>query len=413
MVFRFFMITFVFALLVSYMAYYRSSYGRRSAPFSRRFRAPSRTVYVRSAPKRRAAPRRRAVRSTRRRSAVSTSCSCTEDLSAGQKFLLAQIDPFEPKALGCKVPDSNTIPSVSCMMNDLRNITQVIAGNASCVALLPTVTGGIVTANEFSATDWSWPTSFGGKTNFSKRADYVNTYELDRPVAHGIRISCPLAPTSVTGFVHVAVATESFNNSSSWPFPTNADGMAGYPFYKRFSLAALTQSPLTVINKYVDETAFRYTGADSENIGNAGIMEFHVPRSWGALLIAVTGAPPGAGSIPLSYEVILHLEGIPKSTGVLAGSTAAPLNNTILGATAHMVANTDFSHTEEQQESYMNRALSAASQGLGQASRVTFERFVLPGIRAGAYNLAGAAFSAGVSRGISGVNSNPLRLSVG
>lgn len=391
-----------------YSPYSRRRYGRRYGGYARRNYTRPRSMYVRAAPSRR---RRTTTAAPRRRRTSQAMCPCPGTLSAGQKFLLAQIDPFEPRCLGAKVPDSNTIPSVSVLTTQIVTPTFAVGGNDHCVAFIPSISGGIITATAGSP-GWAWPV-LGTATSLDKRADYINTYELDRPVAHGLRISSGLAPTSATGFVHVAVATESFNLATNWPYATSVSEMAGYPFYKRFSLAALTQSPITAINKYVDETAFRYTGADSTNVGNAGTMEFHVPRSWGALLVAVTGSPAGTNTQPISIELVLHTEAIPKFSAVLSGSTAAPLDNGILGATAHMVANSDFSHTEEQQDSYMNRALGAATEGLGQAGRVAFERIILPGIQSAAYGVAGHAMSFGISRGISGVNSNSNRLALG
>jgi len=405
--------SFLFLPSENHMAFYYRSYRRR---YGRRRSYPRRSYSYSS---RRAAPRvrRRRTTTTKRRS-VKPKCECPQtDLDPGQKFLLAQADPFEPRCLGAKVPDSNTVPSVPVCISELFDITTTGAGDARCFAFIPTYSNSIVSAASSGATAWTWAGTFGNAVNWQKRLSFATSFELTRPVAHGIRLTCNNAPTTTTGFVHVAVAFESFRSSTSWPYAVNISEMSGYSWYKRVTLASLTQSPLTVINKYVDETAFRYEDAGSNNVDNAAGLEFHVPWGWGALLVAVEGA---ATTNPLQVEMILHHESIPKQSGVLLGSTAAVYAPSILGATSRMVANTDFSHTEEQQSSHIANSLAQASQaiqaGASRAGNIAMERVILPAAESLGYNLAGRAISAGLAyvagRGISGVNSDPNRLAL-
>jgi len=311
------------------------------------------------------AKRRRRATTTGRRKTMRSKCACPQaELTPGDKFLLAQADPFEPRALGAKVPDSNTVPSVAVSLTELLGFGLAAAGDARCIALLPTFTSSIVQSTTASSSAWTWSAAYGGTSSWSKRPDFSNTFELTRPVAHGVRITSNNAPTTSTGFVHIAVANESFRASTSWPYAVNIAEMSGYSWYKRVTIASLTQSPLTVINKYVDETAFRYEDAASLNAGDASSMEFHVPWGWGAILIAVEGA---ATTTPIQMEMILHHESIPKQSAVLMGSTAAAYSPGVISATSHMVANSDFTHTEDQQDQYVSRSLSTAAQAIGDA----------------------------------------------
>jgi len=339
-------------------------------------------------------------------------CSCSSELDPGEKFLLGQADPFEPKVVGAKIPDSNTVPSVAVPTSQLSTPNLGGAG-VDAVAYLPWLTNGILDATS-GATAWTWPAAYSGAGvgDWNNASAFRTSFELARPVAHGIRLSSSVAPTSATGFVHIAVAYESFNSSATWPYATTIAQMSGYSWYKRVTVASLTQTPLTIVNKYIDETAFRYSGADTGGAENALAMEFHVPFGWGAIIIATEGAPAN----PLQAEMILHCEAIPKNSSVIQGNSAAPYSPSIIGATAQMSANTDFTHNEENQKEHIATALgNAALQGVADAGSALFNNAVLPGVRSFAYNAAGRAAALGlaaVSRGIGGVNNDPNRLAL-
>jgi len=397
------------------MAFYRSTrrrYTRRPAAYSRRRRYGGTPSYYRAKPRR---TYRRKVTRRKTSSAMRSGggCACPDD--PGLKFLIANADPFEPRAIGCKIPDSNTVPSVASPQQELTALALTAAGTSKAWVFNPTLTSSILSSTE-GAGSWTWPALFTGTTSWSKRADFAATFELFRPVAHGVRISCANAPTSTTGFVHVAVAYEAYNGVTTWPFPTNVSGLSGYPWYKRVTLASLTQSPLTIINKYVDETAFRYNGADTGGISSADPMEFHVPFGWGSIIIAVEGS---STITPLEVESMLHTECIPKFSGVIMGSTAAPYTPSLLGATAHMVSNTEFTHTESNQNEHFSSSIAAAiGAGAQQAGNVALNQVLKPMAMRAGYNLAGHAISYGLagiaslSAGIAGVNSNAERLSL-
>jgi len=329
----------------------------------------------------------------------------------GEKFALLQMDPFEVQNFGGKIPDSNTVPSVAVSSTDLHALTLAVGTNSKCYAYNASVTWSEVASVE-GAAGWTWPAAFGGTTDFTKRTDYTATYELDRPVAHGIRISSGVAPTDASGFVHIAIAYESWLAETTWQFPTTAAGLSSYQWYKRVSLASLTQTPITVSNKYIDETAFRYRGANARPVDNATQTTFHTGSGWGTILIAVEG---GSAAIlnPLNIEWVYHSECVPKFAGVATGSPAAPFNPTVMSGTSNMVANTDLTHTEVNQASYVQQAQEAFSQGVGQASTDIFNNYVAPAAaRAGYAAVQTGAYLAAQRFGIGGVNNNPNRLAL-
>lgn len=397
----------------SYYGGYRRRYRRRYYP--RRMYSGGRSRY-RAPARRRAAPRRK----TTTRKSRKCECPVSPQLDSGQKWLLAQVDPFEPKVAGAKIPDANSVPSIGYPMNELSAPASTLVGEVQCVALLPAVTNSIITATS-GAGAWTWAINWGGATNWTERASVVQGIELTRPVAHGVRVSCPNAPTTTTGFLHIAVAFESFNNVSTWPWPTTVAGLSAYQFYKRVTLASLTQSPITVINKFIDDSAFRYTTSDrADHPGAAATpdlqFQFQTPYSWGAILIAFEGA---ATTTPISIESVLHQEGIPKNSSFLHGSVAARFDPSLLTATQNMIAQTDVTHTEDQQDSYVSQALNAAASGaqqeLGRARDASLAAIENLGRWAtgAAMRMAVGAVAARVGgRGIAGVNDAPNRLAL-
>lgn len=352
------------------MAFRRSRRNIRRAPVRRR------RTYTR----RRTVTRRRAPSTNRAVNRAKTPCRCPGELDPGQKFVAVQADPFEPKFAGGKVPDSSTIPSIAAPVTYNRKCNSLAASQplwAQCYAFYPSFEAEHIQALGVDATTWTW---VGATVNAHPQATNVdNQFEVYRPVAHAIRVSSPLAPTSTTGFVHIALVIETgfsaaaTGGSQYLQLPTTLDQMSGYAFYKRVTLASLTQSPITLINKWTDETAFRYSSPFANPISTGGTggptmaNQFHIPLSWGTLLIAVEGAStsttPGSVSF-VQCEVVTHIEGIPQRGSPIIGSTAAPYSSSTLNAVSQAVANTDFSHNEDQQDStissYMTELINAA-----------------------------------------------------
>jgi len=343
---------------------------------------------------RRAVVRRRPMmrrRRTYRQRAAMSNCSCPKDLSPGDKFVMIQSDPFDTKFFGAKVPDSSTIPSISTPIQYNQNLSSSsnAADNPSLChawAFSPTLTGATINAQGLSASGWSWTAAGVTSTNAPVTSSFQAQFEAYRPTAHAIRLSCPFAPTSTTGFVHIAIATETIYNDSGTinaqfqNLASNLSEMSGYTFYKRVTLASLTQSPITLINKWTDETAFRYqspyAGEQSSTTGTP--LTFHIPFSWGTLLVAVEGASTvtTAGQVlsPLQAEVVLHTEAIPDKKSTLIGNTAAAYSAGMLSAVSHAVANTDFAHTEDQQAgtigAYVNEVRAAAGERVSRVVAV-------------------------------------------
>jgi len=385
------------------MAYKRRAAPRRYAP-RRRSSAPS---YRRATYKRRAAPRRS--RLPRR-----DKCHCPPTLTPGAKFVLAQLDPFDASQVnGAKIPDSNTMPSIANTDTDIVNIsTGATATNLVGMAFRPQYTWATVAATTGASLSWgaAWGTNASNRT---KRTAYAAAMELTRPVAHAVRISSPIAPTSASGFVHIGLSTETIFAETSWTFPTTLAEMSGLQYYKRVTLASLTQSPVTVINKWLDDTGFRYS-ATTGNIDTSPVGSgFQTDYSWATIVIVVEGAP--VSSTVLSVEHLLMSEGLPKKDGVIIGTVAAANSPETISAVGELSVRQEPFHTEAEQDSYINRGITAVAQGAAAHGENMFQQIAVPLLqRVGAYGVNVAANMAAMAvagrGGIGGVNNNANRL---
>lgn len=405
------------------MAYRRTRRSVRRRGGSRRRTA---RVYPRA---RRYSPR---VGTMSRRAQRNPVCTCAKSVDPGEKFALIQADPFEPKFFGAKIPDSSTLPSIPTPVqyNYTMSTDATVAPNlAHAWAFWPTVQSSNSRAVPATTSTWTWAGSTDSSAPVS--TTFQSQFEAFRPVAHAIRLSCPFAPTSTTGFVHIALATETMYQSvgttaaQRLQLASSLSDLSGYTFYKRVTLASLTQSPLTLINKWTDETAFRYSSPlsapQNANPGsdNAGGNQFHIPFSWGVLIVALEGISTSttAGSItPLQAEVILHTENIPQKTSALIGSTAAAYSSGVLNAVSQAVANTDFAHTEQEQPrveaQYMTELRAAGGEFMSGVGS-TLRQYASSAGQAMAYgSMRIAAYGMGRALGIGGVNDRANRLAM-
>lgn len=371
------------------------------------------------------APRRRA---TVRQTKKAQPCHCPGELTPTAKFALAQLDPFDPRALGAKVPDSNSIPSLANSDVDQVAIPTVSGQNVRAMAFWPTYTdatllsGYVNTAVNVPLWDTAAATGYtpAALANRRNAINVAAAIEGIRPVAHAIRISSSLASTTATGFVHVGLATESrlTASGSTWELPTTVAEMTGLAHYKRFTISSLTQSPITIINKWIDDTAFRYNLPTSRNVATNSTgshSSFEFGGSWGQLVVFLEGAIAGNTSV-VSVEHILLSEMIPRKDSFVLGTSAAPNSPQAMGAVSAMVAEQDFAHTEDDQQSYMQRGVDALRRGAQAQGERAFAELAIPvAERIGAYavNYAiGTGLSLIASRGIPGVNANPQRLAL-
>jgi len=371
---------------------------------------------------------KRRVRSTRRPVRGSTiACKCPGELSPSAKFALAQLDPFEPKCLGAKVPDSNTMPSVaSSDLDQVSSVSPSSAGYIVGMAFRPTWGQAVINGNSLAATPTSivdWGVSLNANSSARKNLNaFKAQFEATRPVAHAVRLVSQLSPTTATGFVHIGLSVESSWGASAnnvWQFPTTVSEMTGLAYYKRVTLASLTQTPITVINKWIDERAFQYQDPDTyTSVSTSSAVDYNnaFQFSWCNIVILIEGAPTGVS--PLSAEHLLLTEALPQKKSCIIGTQAAPNSPGTMSAVSTMSGETDFAHTEAQQESYISQGLSSLQRGASVAGTQVFDNVARPLLERVGYAAGMTAFHVASNMvsgrgGLPGVNSNPNRLTLG
>jgi len=391
--------------MVYYRATRRAAYRRRAPVRRRRSYA---TTYV---PRPRVTSRRVAPRRSVRSRAMS---SAEPNIGrSGSKYIHAQADPFSEQVDGVKIPDANSQPSVAIKAEDAWTMSTGALQTSTAAAFNPSTSKMNVQGTYASATTWTWTAAYGGSTSSSKNSKLISDMELWRPVAHAVRITSGLAPTTTTGFIHVAVFTQALYNQSTWTYPASIADLANVPGYKRIPIARLTAEGLTVVNRPLDCTSQRYVDTDSGGYSNADIDGFHVPYQWGSIVIAVEGAP--ASSTVLSVESILHMECIPRATSISTPSPAASYSPAALGGASASLSKTvstflDSDKTKRVQESVMN-AKRGIQKSTGNYTSRQFSSFQGLTSRTGRF---GAEWqkqdnSKGVRRiGIPGVNDRQL-----
>lgn len=323
--------------------------------------APARRSYRR----RRAAPRYRRRRtfrrSFRRRRFRRGIYSRIHRAVNRTKFTHAQINPFDPQVDGVKIPDSNTMSSTSLRIEDDYNAWSTDANGLVAVAFIPTLVNTRIDHTAATAVTWTWPAAFGGGADSSKKANVALNYDLFRPCAHGVRIQCSAAPTTITGNLHVAIATASNFGQTTWTFPTSIADMANCVGYRKFPLSMMTQQGVTVVNKFLDCTATRYLDVNSDGYSATGTDITLQTNGWCAIIVAVEGAP--TATAVLSMRQVIHVEAIPKISAVDNSTPAAPYNVNVLQQTSRLAGGVSPAFTDAETPVHHQEADALMGEG--------------------------------------------------
>lgn len=256
------------------------------------------------------------------------------------KFLKAQINPFSREAYGCKVPDFNTAPSSASFTFDQITPTTNLT-NASCQLFLPFSSCLYATAtNTVGADSWTWPAAYGGKSASSQETALIAQYGIYRPVAHGIRITCPKTMDTATGYVHVALYSPSCTTGTTWQLPTSVTHLSSCGYYRKISIQSLITKPVTIVNKFLDASAFQYADM-AATISDAGtsLQYRQTFGGWCGILVAITGQP--SGDTPIQIESIVHIEGQSLFSGQTRDGNAEPANMNLMEAVSETSGKVD------------------------------------------------------------------------
>lgn len=296
------------------------------------------------------------------------------------KYPLSQIDPFDERVSGVKLPDANTVPSASLCLQD-EVILPTVLQTCACFAFLPMPSAQSVTAVSATASTWAWPSGYTVSAN-TKNATVISSYTALRPIAHAIRLSCGTAPTTTVGFVHIGLGPVDGQAATGWAstkgMPTSLADMSNLGWYRRYPLSMFTQKTLTVVNKFLDDTSQRYMSSSAANggYGTAGATTNSFGVNWCTVFVAVEGVATGTNA--LNADIIMHLEGLPSIGGLIQASPAAPSDPREFDNTSFAAANVAAAHWDDEAAANarqfvngMNEA--AAVSGSGSGASTTFD----------------------------------------
>lgn len=328
------------------------AYRRRRYPVKRR--ATRRRSYARSYGGTRSTIRRRAKKYIKRgRRSTSTGSSKVP------QYLVANLNPFDPGARGVRIPDTNTVPSSGFHTLDegiVKNNGVSVAGGLIMNAFRPQVVSYLTAMGADTTSAVKVTFADCAVTDVNKKSAVASAYTVVRPVAHGVKLWCPLAATAAAGMVHVCLYSGRESDTASYQLPNSITGMRECPFYRRMSLASLTQNPLFIANKFLDATAYEYKNpnvaeaANTAALQNAAVVAgvSQVPSAWMTIVVAVDGhglATDGTAAV-LNFENIIHFEGQAYYGGLNGDNNAEPSNAKILDSTAAAIAETDAVYTD-------------------------------------------------------------------
>lgn len=283
----------------------------------------------------------------------------------GDKYILAQADPFDSNVDGVKIPDANCQPSVAFKAEDVYDLATTVGETTRLIGINPTLEKTFFGSQFVDPDTWTYSAAYAGSKNHAKLTQLRSDFELFRPVAHAVRITSGLSPLTVTGFLHVAVFTMANFGQTTWACPTTLGQLQSVPGYRRYPLGRLTSEGVTVINRPMDCTSQRYIDTDNTIFAASTQNEFNTACQWGVILVAVSGV--AASTTPVSIETIMHYECIPRSTSISQSTPAARYNVDALAGAAAALSSGPASALDSERPQVVTQAVRTAVNNMSGA----------------------------------------------
>jgi len=349
---------------------YRRRYARRR-PVTRRRRYSRRPA---------ARPRRRTYTRRTRRAPTLRSAYQTDIPMRVPKYIKALINPFDKDSYGARIPDSSTSPSTSLSVYD-NNAQSCNTANLwmSSTLYVPNAYAYAYEMNSASGSTITVPVAFGGAINTSKQTAIRSQFSLARPVSHAVRITCAQAATATIGYCHVCLVPLSLAGATWTAIPLTVAAMAAMPTYRRVTISSLTNNPLVVVNRYNDDTAYKYTDVNNdESITSINGETFH---SWMGVMVAFTEHGLNATVAIANVENLCHFEVQSLPLGVSTDRPGEPSNPAVLEAACNAASQSNASFIEGtfDEEQHYKQCLNNAGMKYRQMTMGMGNRG-LPGI---------------------------------
>lgn len=238
------------------------------------------------------------------------------------------INPFSPDALGLKLPDESSYPSLPFHVKTISSSTTQSATGSSALACYPF--GSVcfespVTFTAAGVATWTPATdSYSSSTNWS---NYSSSMGLYRTVVGGVKVDITSALLNTQGRLyvcHVPMDCGLVSTASNYA-PTSIGGLMNMPFSEEYSLAELAEEELIIpFRRYSDNSEhYRDSTWPISNSTGSGFAEEMAP-GWCAIYLFFVGA---SLTNPVTYDIehIIICEGLELANDtILATSPAAP-----------------------------------------------------------------------------------------
>lgn len=293
------------------------------------------------------------------------------------RYVLSQVDPFNERSFGVKVPDSNTADSSTAFSRNDYSLSTPASGGAG-VIFRSSPHAYLVGPTTATQTAWTWPAAFANSVPVSNLTNLQAAFAAVRTVSFGIQISTRMSYTAAAGIVHVALLPDMVN-LTTWDYPATTSILGYAPFHVKIPMTEIVENGYTVTSRFTDATAHKYMDTGSTDIGTYNAS--NPTPGWNAIMVWVEGAP--ASSVVLDIEYIAHYECLSPSTstaGIIASSPAVPHSPAVMSAVSYLndmvppaqptKLNGDVKHVDWAQ---IWDAGLAIANGVGQAAEMALD----------------------------------------
>lgn len=254
------------------------------------------------------------------------------------KFLLANLEPFDDQAFGAKVPDSSTYPTLA-LHSSCYTVLANTAGGFAAMAFYPSLAQMLYAPGTIAATlVWAAGTSYSG-TDYATLGSVMSQY---RVVGGGLKIRCIESMTAAKGTLTICHAPWDISGAVTGisQFPTTRSTMLKMPLADQYSVASITTTPVFVPFRRTDAGSERYRYQDYP--ASASPYAETAP-GWAAIILFAEGVTASISGIEV--EVVLHIEAIQAGVDTLLTPTAAaPPNTKSMDRVYSLVGSSQSSH---------------------------------------------------------------------
>ena len=223
-------------------------------------------------------------------------------------FVLAQVDPFNEDVSGAKIPDRNSLPSVTQRFRGVFTATTDANGNYATAFRPYAAAGQYLPLSVSSAPAITW--AGGTAVNLTPYASMLAQYTTVRTVGYGLRIKFVGARTASSGRLHVACVANNYDSDGYGYtyFPTTPSQFENCPWYANYALNEITEQEIVVPGRRSDEASFRYRHplAVPSSSGSPASGSIETADGWASIVLLVEGATASSGVVQI--EVCYHFE---------------------------------------------------------------------------------------------------------